>query len=228
MQPPQTKPTSALPVEEVLASYSPALPGERKAPISRSNSASVGPSHSQSQSLGSNIAQENENRASLIERPRSREGFAGIGSGGRTPSPQPNPPPPNPMNNPSRMSYAGPLPNMGGPARMTSPSENLGISLDESCRVAHDAIEQYAKQAPPFQPQLPVQQPSHMRQPYGGPQRSQSINMAPLVGPPPAVGEPSYGGPPPGPYPGQPQQPTALRTDPSTRTWPSAPTIRLV
>lgn len=206
MQPPQSKPTSPLPVEEVLASYSPALPGERKAPISRSNSPGVGPSHSHSQSLGSNIAQAAANRASLIERPRSREGFAGIGSGGRTPSPQPNPPP---MNNPSRMSFTGPPPTMGGPGRMASPSKNLGISLDESGRVAHDAMaEQYTRQPQqPPQVQPPVQQPSHMhQQSYGGPQRSQSVSMAPPVGPPPVIGQSSYGGPPPGPYPGQPQQ----------------------
>ncbi|KAH8110552.1 hypothetical protein DFH11DRAFT_1514214 [Phellopilus nigrolimitatus] len=197
MLPPSQKPTSPLPIEEVLTNYAPPLPGERRASISRENSPGLGSSHTHSQSLGQNI----NRRVSTIERPRSREGFAGIGSGGRTPSPGPSPgvgaERPNIVNgNGNQNAYRNQSP---GPA-----PGNLGIALDASGQVTHDLMaEQYHNQ----QHQQPIQpvQPAHG--PYGAPPppqplRRQSMQMSP-VGPPPPQ-QPPYGAAPPGPYSQQP------------------------
>lgn len=141
MIPPQQKPSSPLPIESTLSNYAQALPGERRASMSRSTSPAYIPSHSHNQSLGQNIA-----RGNSIDRPLSREGFAGIGANGRSPSPGPGAP--------SNATYAPPT---SQPSRVNP----IGISLDESGQVTQDDLaEQYRRQnAPP-----PVQQPA-----YGGP-----------------------------------------------------------
>ena len=194
MQPPATKPITVDPVEETLANYSPALPGERRRPISRSNSPSLTPSHSHSQSFGQNINQ--QNRTSMIDRPRSREGYAGIGSGGRSPSPSPVVVSPSNVN---RSSYTGqPQSQVPDQARPANSSTGIGISLDESGRVTYDAkAEQYAQPRPP--PNQPIQSP----QSYGMQHQGSSINRTASIGPPPAIQQPQqpYTQPPPAGYP---------------------------
>lgn len=173
MMPPAQTPSSPLPVESVVQSYAQALPGERRASISRQNSPNLGPSHTHNQSLGQNIT-----RGGELERPRSREGFAGIGSGGRTPSPGPSP-----SNN---MNVNGAQPQ---PYRIPSPAPHnldLGIKLDATGQVTHDLMaEQYRQQQ-----QQHVN--SQINQNHGsyGPQRTGSTHMISPVGPPPPVQAP--------------------------------------
>ncbi|EJD08179.1 uncharacterized protein FOMMEDRAFT_116643 [Fomitiporia mediterranea MF3/22] len=189
MIPPAQVSTSSLPVEDVVSSYAPALPGERRTPISRGNSPGiVGPSHGHSQSLGQNI---NNQRPSL-ERPKSREGFAGIGSGGRSPSPGPAP-------GPSGSAYVnGSQNNYRLPSPVSGPGADLGISLDASGQVTHDRMaEQYRQPPPPAQQQALPPQPPAPRGQYGPLQRNQSMHVASPVGPPPPQQQPPYGGPPP-------------------------------
>ncbi|KAI5122334.1 hypothetical protein M0805_002501 [Coniferiporia weirii] len=181
MIPPAQVQSSSTPVEEVLKVYSPLLPGERRASISRSNSPGISPSHAHSQSLGQDI-----NRMSVIDRPKSREGFAGIGSGGRTPSPGPAPSDSMGANgNQAAYGVPGPAPGPG----------NLGISLDASGHVTHDAMAEQYHYNRPQQPPVQPAQPAHV--PYNVPHRSHSVQMSP-VGPPPS--QQPYGAPPPGPY----------------------------
>ncbi|THH05465.1 hypothetical protein EW145_g4774 [Phellinidium pouzarii] len=201
MMPPSQKSSSPLPVEEVLSTYAPSLPGERRTPLSRSNSPGIGSSHTHSQSLGQNI-----NRVSTIERPKSREGFAGIGSGGRTPSPGVGPGPSGSAGtggNQNNYRIPSPAPDSG----------NLGIALDASGQVTHDLMaEQYRNQ----QQQQQQSVSSHIS--YGVPQRSHSVQMSSPVGPPPQPQpqqQQSYVAPPPAVYPQQP--PYTQQTIPSAQ-----------
>lgn len=179
MLPPEQKASSPLPVESVLSTYQQALPGERRASISRSTSPAMAPTHIHSQSLGQNI-----NRGNSIDRPLSREGFAGIGANGRSPSPGPSP---------GTVSYSDPNANQN--AYNSAPAGNLGISLDESGRVTHDEMaEQYRYR----QANNPSAQQPPRSGPYGGPPRSPSVQMTSPVGPPPS--QSGYTGPSPAPY----------------------------
>lgn len=179
MLPPEQKASSPLPVESVLSTYQQALPGERRASISRSTSPAMAPTHTHSQSLGQNI-----NRGNSIDRPLSREGFAGIGANGRSPSPGPSP---------GTVPYNDPNANQN--AFNAAPAGNLGISLDESGRVTHDEMaEQYRYR----QANNPSAQQPPRSGPYGGPPRSPSVQMTSPVGPPPS--QSGYTGPSPAPY----------------------------
>ncbi|KAL5531880.1 HOF1 [Sanghuangporus sanghuang] len=210
MMPPAQVSSSNLPIEEVVSSYAPPLPGERRksrTPVSRGNSpATAGSaiSHAPSQSLGQGInttgSVGGSGRPSL-ERPKSREGYAGIGSGGRSPSPGPAPAPGpsgayvngSHSRTQSQNAYRLPSPGPGGLG------PDLGISLDASGQVTHDLMADQYRRPPPQsqQPQVPPPGPGPqgVRTQYGGgaPQRSASVQMtSPThVGPPPPQ---QYGG----------------------------------
>ncbi|KLO09702.1 hypothetical protein SCHPADRAFT_922307 [Schizopora paradoxa] len=151
MQPNNQKPAdNTLPVvDNVLASYSQSFPGERRS-LSRSNSPAAGLT---------------ENRNSIVDRPKSREGHAGIGAHGRTPSPQPI--------RPTSVAQQRP-PSTSNVVRPTS-SASVGISLDPTGRVAHDDLAlRYQEQQQQQQQQMYNQQP---QQPHFPPQRNPSVQM---------------------------------------------------
>ncbi|TDL16909.1 hypothetical protein BD410DRAFT_754900 [Rickenella mellea] len=203
MQPPSGQHSgTSLPVEEVLASYEATFPGERKS-LSRSNSrASTGPG------AGAHA----QNAGSSIDRPKSREGHAGIGAQGRSPSPAlamfNGPPPASPTSPAKRQSIPRPD-TRGAPGQQRAPSP--GISLDASGRVTQDDMAQrYAQQQQQQQQQYgqpgpgpgPGPSPVQGQGPGPGPQRRQSYAAPPppVVAPPPPqpnYNAPSYAAPPP-------------------------------
>ena len=192
MLPPQQTSSSPLPVEEVLQGYGQALPGERRLSINRGTSPGAGfvPSHSPNQSLGQGI----NRRGSVDERPRSREGFAGIGAlaGGRTPSPGPSQAQANGAPQTHPHPYRIPSP--------AAPGSDLGISLDASGQVTHDRMAEAFRQQQQQQQQAqyqPVHSPYNHNPPQ--PQRQQSIpSVTSPIGPPPAQ-QPPYPNPNPTP-----------------------------
>lgn len=184
MQPPTSKPSSPLPVEQVLGSYEQSFPGERRSPRPLSRAGSV------AGSVNATVPpnQPQPRRDSMLERPVSREGYAGIGAR-RSPSPQPLAGPGAMDQN--RSSY-GSQQGQGYAPRAPSPAANLDIALDATGQVSRDGMaERFMRdQQQQQQTQSPV---------YGGPQRVQSMRMS--TGPPPPVQQPQqppYGGPPAG------------------------------
>lgn len=203
MKPLQNPAAEGLSVEGVLADYPQKLPGER-ATHSRSNSR-------QSQ-IGASGGQ-----ARNIERPVSRDGFAGIGSQGRSPSPSfsgsrgtsPVPPRQGSVSRvpPPSASNSVSVPMSSTPNRVTTPN-SVGIALDPSGKVAVDTLaETYAHQQP--QPPVPTQapQPTYHQPP---PPANNFANRRMSIGNGNAVGsqgmhlppqhQPPYGAPPPAPY----------------------------
>lgn len=222
MQPPtNTGSASGLNVGVVLADYQQSLPGEGK-------------SHSRSNSRQSQI-----DPNQLLERPASREGYAGIGSQGRSPSPSyngsrnasPIPPHQGSISRPSATSTSTP----GQPARQepvttsqqklpnraTTPN-SVGIALDPTGKVTVDSM------AGVYQPQTPQhnQSASQTSQyPAPPPQNPQStgfqrrlstsqsngsMNVAGQHSHIPPQTQPPYGAPPPVPY----QQPPPIQQQP--------------
>ncbi|KAF9012617.1 hypothetical protein BDQ17DRAFT_1321593 [Cyathus striatus] len=192
---PSTSPAGGVEVvQEVLADYHQALPGERRSISANSRrgsfvaaqpaGGSVSPvaglnhGHSHSLSQGQNLA-----------RPSS-VGHAGIGAhGSRSNSPQPLSRGPSPVPaNQARNTYMAPPSQVV--VRATSPN-NVGIALDPSGRVLHDDMAQMYQQHHQQQ-----QQQQHQQQPQ---QRQPSYNPPP---PPPLVQQP----PPPQPVQQQQQQ----------------------
>lgn len=218
MRPPaNTVPSPNVNVDTVLADYHQSLPGEGK-------------SHSRSVSRQSQMAS-----GQLLDRPASREGFAGIGSHGRSQSPafngneqrntSPIPPHQGPISRPSTTnSTQGHTARQDSisasqqrlPNRATTPN-SVGISLDAKGNVAIDAM------AEVYQPQH-NQTASQPSQQYHTPQNQQStgfqrrlstshsngsVNIPGQQTHIPPQTQPPYGAPPPAPYQQQPpaQQP---------------------
>ena len=220
MRPPPSNGTSTgVDVGAVLAGYQQSLPGERR-------------SHSRSASRQSQIGSNQ-----LLERPGSRDGFAGIGSQGRSPSPSFNgsrntsPIPPQqgsisrpsatPATTPGQTARQEPVtsPQQRLPNRATTPN-SVGIALDPTGRVAIDDL------ADAYQPQPPQhsQSSSQSSQHHAPPQNQQSsqrrlstshsngsVNISGQHSHIPPQTQPPYGAPPPAPYqqqpPTQPPQP---------------------
>lgn len=212
MRPPaNSAPSPNVTVDTVLADYHQSLPGEGK-------------SHSRSASRQSHFGP-----AQLLERPASREGFAGIGSHGRSPSPafngngqrnaSPIPPHQGSISRPSTTSNATSghtarqdsvnIPQQKLPNRATTPN-SVGISLDTKGNVAIDSM------ADVYQPQhnqtasQPSQQyhiPPQNQQSTGFQRRlstshsNGSVNIAGQQPHIPPQTQPPYGAPPPAPYP---------------------------
>jgi len=225
MRPHQSPSGTGLSVEGVLANYPQKLPEERT--HSRSNSR-------QSQTGGS---QGGQNRN--LERPVSREGFAGIGSQGRSPSPgfspsrgtSPVPPrqgsvsrvPAPSANDPSN---SVPVPATNGANRATTPN-SVGIALDLSGKVAVDTLADTYAQQPhqAHQPQpVPSQPPQQYHQPPAQAQpgfnnRRMSIGNGNAMGSQqvmhlPPQQQPPYGAPPPAPYGNPPYMPPQQQPPP--------------
>ena len=217
--PPSAAPSTNLNLDTVLADYQQSLPGEGK-------------SHSRSASRQSQVG-----HGQLLERPASREGFAGIGSQGRSPSPafngngqrnaspiQPhqgsisrspatsNPPP----GHVARQDSVN-LPQQKLPNRATTPN-SVGISLDTTGKVAIDAMadvyqpqpqqNQAAPQPSQYQPPPQNQQSSGFQR-IGTNQSNGNMNTPGQHTHVPPQTQPPYGAPPPVPYQQQPptQQP---------------------
>ncbi|KAF8466521.1 hypothetical protein JB92DRAFT_3061254 [Gautieria morchelliformis] len=206
MVPPGNRPTSPLPVEEVVSTYQQHFPGERRSlSISRPNSVNGGKSGEQ------NIVSASGSGAIARAVSPAREGRPGIGAhgGSRSPSPQPisrsaSPAPtPTQSQQPQQLSYHAPSMQQG-PLRATS---NLGIAIDASGRVAQDVL---AERMYGHQGQAVQQETQRRTSYYGGP-------------PPP--------GPPPGPPPQQAYDAFGAPRDlgkmygqpPSQRQYPQAP-----
>lgn len=200
MKPLQNTAAAGLSVEGVLADYPQKLPGERA-------------THSRSNSRQSQIG-ENGGQNRSLDRPVSREGFAGIGSQGRSPSPSfsgsrgTSPVPPR-QGSVSRVPAPSFSPNIAVPAgnapnRATTPN-SVGIALDPTGKVAVDTLaDTYVQQAP-----APTQapQPSYTQPP---PQANNFNNRRMSIGNGAGMGaqvmhlppqhHPPYGAPPPAPY----------------------------
>ena len=214
--PPNTVTSTGVNVDAVLKDYHQSLPGEPK-------------SHARSSSRQSHIGS-----SQLLERPVSREGFAGIGSQGRSPSPSyngsrnasPIPPHQGSISRPSGTSTSTPghiarqesvsVPQQKLPNRATTPN-SVGIALDPTGKVAIDSM------ADPYQPQPPQhnQSASQPSQYHAPPQNQQSsgfqrrlstshsngsMNVAGQHSHIPPQTQPPYGAPPPAPYPAPPTQ----------------------
>lgn len=170
--PPSNGPSSGINVDTVLSDYQQSLPGEPK-------------SYSRSASRQSQIGS-----GQMLDRPVSREGFAGIGSQGRSPSPSfngngqrnasPIPPHQGSISRPSAAPTSTPshtarqdsvsIPQQKLPNRATTPN-SVGISLDTTGRVAIDAMaDVYQPQSQPQQNQTAPQPPQH----HAPPQNQQS------------------------------------------------------
>ena len=179
--------------DEVLSQYHQAFPGERQ---TRSRAGSVNSAHSgQAQPIGSQIAQ------GTAQSPR--EGFVGIGAGGRrSPSPQPF----NRAPSPAPQGHGGVL----GP-------QNLGIALDKTGAVSQDTMaEQYRRQyqqqhqqGQPIMGSVPSQPSTYAQSPQQYGQASQPVGYGGLGKPPMQQQQASSSGRPPSTYgaPSQ-QQPT--------------------
>lgn len=221
MRPPTSSGTSAgVNVDAVLADYHQSLPGEGK-------------SHSRTTSRQSEIGS-----SQLLERPVSREGFAGIGSQGRSPSPSyngsrnasPIPPHQGSISRPSTTSAPTPgqvvrqesvsVPQQKLPNRATTPN-SVGITLDPTGKVAIDSMADVYQSQPPQHSQSSSQQSQYHAPPQNpqstGFQRrlstSQSNGSMNISGPHPHIPpqtQPPYGAPPPAPY----QQPPPTQQPP--------------
>jgi len=223
MRPPTGTGTSAgvnVNVDTVLADYQQSLPGEGKS-RSRTNShqGQIGPGQ-------------------LLERPVSREGFAGIGSQGRSPSPSfngsrnasPIPPHQGSISRPSATSASTPshtarresvtVPQQKLPNRATTPN-STGITLDPTGKVAIDSMaEVYQPQPPqhnqsssqPSQYHAPPQnqQSSGFQRRLSTSQSNGSVNVSGQHPHIPPQTQPPYGAPPPAPY----QQPPPTQQPP--------------
>ena len=221
MQPPMnTSSAGGVNVNTVLADYQQSLPGEGK-------------SHARSSSRQSQIGS-----SQLLERPASREGFAGIGSQGRSPSPSyngsrnasPIPPHQGSISRPSATSTSTPghparqdsinITQQKLPNRATTPN-SVGIALDPTGKVTIDSM------AGVYQPQTPQhnQSASQTSQYHAPPQNPQStgfqrrlstsqsngsINVTGQHPHIPPQAQPPYGAPPPAPY----QQPPPTQQPP--------------
>lgn len=131
MQPPSQPATHI--ADGVLSQYHQAFPGERERERSRSRAGSV----ASARSGGGNsfIAQPvSSNHGQPPASPTPREGFSGIGAGGRSPSPAP----------PGNFVSPVPSPNV---AQGNLGPQNMGIKLDASGGVAQDSMaEAYRRQ----------------------------------------------------------------------------------
>ena len=220
MRPPTTTGNSTgVVVDTVLADYHQSLPGEGK-------------SHSRTHSRQGEVG-----TSQLLERPVSREGFAGIGSQGRSPSPSysrsrntsPIPPhqgsisrspatstPTTQGHTPRQESVT--VPQQKLPNRATTPN-SVGITLDPTGKVAIDSMAEGYQSQPPQHNQS-SSQPSYHAPPQNpqstGFQRrlstshsNGSMNVSGQQSHVPPQAQPPYGAPPPVPYPQQPatQQP---------------------
>ena len=222
MRPPANaapSPNTNINLDTVLADYQQSLPGEGK-------------SHSRSASRQSQMV-----TGQLLDRPASREGFAGIGSQGRSPSPafsgnvqrntSPIPPHQGSVSRPSTTSNPTPghtarqdsvtVSQQKLPTRATTPN-SVGISLDPQGNVAIDSM------ADVYQPQH-NQTASQPSQQYHAPPQTQqstgfqrrlstsqsngSVNITTQQSHIPPKAQPPFGAPPPVPYQQQPpaQQP---------------------
>ena len=219
--PPSAGISTGVNVDAVLEQYHQSLPGERKVHTrSSSRQSQIGPSQ-------------------LLERPVSREGFAGIGSQGRSPSPSyngsrntsPIPPHQGSISRPPAASPSTPghtarqdsvsVPQQKLPNRATTPN-SVGIALDPTGKVAIDSM------ADVYQPQPPQhnQSSSQPSQYHAAPQNPQSTGFQRRLStshsngsmnisgqPPPHIPpqtQPPYGAPPPAPY----QQPPPTQQPP--------------
>lgn len=161
MQPP-VNPASPI-ADEVLSQYHQAFPGERSRPVSRAGSVSS------RRSRGGSFTGPNPPASNSGHQPQhapaspgpAREGFVGIGAGGRSNSP-------NPMRSPS--------PNPGTSQGVLGP-QNLGISLDERGGVSHDSMAEAYRRQYGQQQQQQQQQPNTGYTPH-----SQSQAQAPNQG----------------------------------------------
>lgn len=232
MRPPtRTGSSAGVNVDAVLADYHQSLPGEGK-------------SHSRSTSRQSQM-----NSGQLLERPVSREGFAGIGSQGRSPSPSYNgsrnasPIPPHQHQGSISRSPATSNPTPGHTARQDSVSvpqqklpnrattpNSVGITLDPSGKVALDSMADVYQSQPPQQNQSSSQQ-----SPYHAPPQNQqssgfqrrlstshsngSMNVAGQHPHIPPQTQPPYGPPPSAPY----QQPPPTQQAPPQQQPPQQP-----
>ena len=221
MQPPTNTGSSAgVNLGAVLADYHQSLPGEGK-------------SHSRTNSRQSEFGS-----GQLLDRPASREGFAGIGSQGRSPSPSfngsrntsPIQPHQGSISRPSTAPTSAPghtarqdsvnVPQQKLPNRATTPN-SVGIALDPTGKVTVDSM------ADVYQPQPPQhnQSPSQPSQYHAPPQNQQStgfqrrlstshsngsMNIAGQQSHIPPQTQPPYGAPPPAPY----QQPPPAQQPP--------------
>jgi len=221
MQPPTNKATpTGVNLGAVLADYHQSLPGEGK-------------SHSRSNSRQSQMGS-----SQLLERPASREGFAGIGSQGRSPSPSfngsrntsPIQPHQGSISRPSVSSTATPghnarqesvnLPQQKLPNRATTPN-SVGIALDPTGKVTVDSMADVYQPQPPQHNQSATQPsqyhaPPQIQQSTGFQRRpstshsNSSINIAGQHPQVPPQTQPPYAAPPPAPY----QQPPPTQQPP--------------
>lgn len=222
MRPPTSTGSSAgLNVGVVIADYQQSLPGEGK-------------SHSRTNSRQSQIGP-----SQLLERPPSREGFAGIGSQGRSPSPSfngsrntsPIPPQQGSLSRPQTTSTAAPghtarqesatVSQQKLPNRATTPN-SVGIALDPTGKVTVDSMAHVYQPQPPPQHNQSASQPSPYHAPPQIPQStgfqrrpstshsSSSVNVAGQHSHIPPQTQPPYGAPPPAPY----QQPPPTQQPP--------------
>ncbi|KAF9648422.1 hypothetical protein BDM02DRAFT_3096541 [Thelephora ganbajun] len=220
MRPPASTGTSTgVNVDAVLADYQQSLPGEGK-------------SHSRTNSRQSQIGS-----SQLLERPVSREGFAGIGSQGRTPSPtfngsrnaSPIPPHQGSISRPSAISTSTPghtarqdsvtVPQQKLPNRATTPN-SVGIALDPTGKVSIDSMADVYQSQP--QHNQSASQPSQYHAPPQNQQNSGfqrrlstshsngSMNISGQHSHIPPQTQPPYGAPPPAPY----QQPPPQQPPP--------------
>jgi len=223
MQPPaRTGSSAGVNVDAVLADYQQSLPGEGKSHSKPNNRQSqIGPSQ-------------------LLDRPASREGFAGIGSQGRSPSPSfsgsrnasPTPHHQGSISRPSTTASTPghtarqdsvSVPQQKLPIRATTPN-SVGISLDPTGKVAMDSMaDVYQSQPPqhnhsasqPSQYHAPPQNSGFQRRPSTS-HSNGSINVPVQHSHIPPQTQPPYGAPPPAPY----QQPPPTQQQPPPQQQP--------
>ena len=225
MRPPQNSgPSPNTHVDNVLANYEQSLPWEAK-------------SHSRSASRQSQVVPNQ-----LLDRPASRDGFAGIGSQGRSPSPgfngsgqrNPSPTQPHQGSRPSTTPGSTPghiarqdsvnIPQQKLPGRATTPN-SVGISLDTTGKVAIDAMADVYQTQPQPQQNQGTPQPSQYHAPPQNPQSTGfqrrlsqsngSMNTPAQHQHVPPQTQPPYGAPPPAPYQPPPaQQPPPQQQQP--------------
>ena len=211
MRPPTTTGSSTgVNVDAVLSDYHQSLPGEGK-------------SHSRSASRQSEIP------GQRLERPVSRDGYAGIGSQGRSPSPSfnngsrnasPIPPHQGSISRPPATSTSTPghtarqdsvtVPQQKLPNRATTPN-SVGITLDPTGKVAIDSMAGAYQSQPPQHNQSSSQssqyhappqnqQSSGFQRRLSTSQSNGSMNVSGQHSHIPPQTQPPYGAPPPAPY----------------------------
>jgi len=194
-------------VDAVVADYQQSFPGEVK-------------SHRRTNSHQSQIGS-----SQLLDRPVSREGFAGIGSQGRSPSPSfngsrntsPIPPHQGSISRPSATTSTPShtarqesvsVPQQKLPKRATTPN-STGITLDPTGKVAIDSMAEVYQSQPPQHNQS-SSQPSQYHAPPQNQQSNGSMNIPGQHPHIPPQTQPPYGAPPPASY----QQPPPTQQPP--------------